>query len=338
VRFSLLSLSDNVGPLSAVLRVLQGLKGNFIVFVDSDDVLYPDFISSHVQVHLALPAPVAMTSSDVIETDAVGRVHVSGRYGFAAGCESFPRGLKPRAVSMRIGTVTDAQYEALSAATIAIPHYNTRWVWAPSTANMYRKSLVDTVVPAVTLAKTVYSNDAYFIPILHMMTGSVLILRQLSAYRLHDQNVFANQPLLQGIQQGRDGQREKDVTRQMLVLHTMTTRAKDFDRMLAGNRYWTTLDLLSGLSNMAREDFYGQEEARDVLIEALPSLIDIFGRRETIARLCERMHPDAAWDVIRPVNIGRPSIPVWRYFALKQAQHLLKKIKSFIVNRDPLSL
>jgi hypothetical protein len=87
---------------------------------------------------------------------------------------------------------------------------------------------------------------------------------------------------------------------------------------------------------MTREDYYGQEEARDILIEALPSLIKIFGRQETIARLCERMYPGAALDVIRSANIGLPSIPVWRDFAMTQAHHLLKNIKSLIVKSRPL--
>jgi glycosyltransferase involved in cell wall biosynthesis len=323
-RFSLMSLPDNVGQLNAVLHVLPQLRGNFVAFVDSDDILYPDFISLHVQAHLALPSPVALTSSDVIETDAAGHVHVSGRHGFAEGCDGFPRGLKPIETAMRIKCISDAEYVALSTATISVPHYNTRWVWAPGTANVYRKPIIDGLIPTGSMTNKDYSVDGYFNLLTHLMTGSALILRQLSTYRHHGRNIFSNRPLLQGIQQGREGQREKDVTRRMLVLKTLTMRSKDFNQVLAGNRYWETLDLLCGISDMTRQDYYGQPEAQAVLIEALPSLVETFGPHETIARLCERMRPAVAWSVLRSANLRQSAVDRGRYFTIAQWQRLCR--------------
>jgi len=146
-RFTVVPLQENLGQLRAGLEVLDRVRGSFVAFVDADDTLFPNYLSSHVQVHLALPATVAVTSSNIIETDADKNVLTGGRLGFAANCESELRGLKPAAATLRLASISDSEYERLSETTITIPHWRTQWVWAPGTANVYRKSALDLVRP-----------------------------------------------------------------------------------------------------------------------------------------------------------------------------------------------
>src|SRR5690242_768750 len=62
-RFSVVKMAENIGQLRAALAVFAQLRGEFVVSVDADDFLFANFLSSHVQVHLALPQSVGLSSS-----------------------------------------------------------------------------------------------------------------------------------------------------------------------------------------------------------------------------------------------------------------------------------
>jgi glycosyltransferase involved in cell wall biosynthesis len=61
-RFTVKRMAENLGQLRAALEILPHLRGGFVVSVDADDYLFPNFISSHFQVHLALPQSVGFSS------------------------------------------------------------------------------------------------------------------------------------------------------------------------------------------------------------------------------------------------------------------------------------
>ncbi|MGZ8416799.1 MAG: glycosyltransferase family 2 protein [Methyloceanibacter sp.] len=65
-RFRVVHLDENLGQLGAYFYAFELTSGETIV--DADDILFPSFVSSHVQVHLALPSSVALTSSNVVES------------------------------------------------------------------------------------------------------------------------------------------------------------------------------------------------------------------------------------------------------------------------------
>jgi glycosyltransferase involved in cell wall biosynthesis len=76
-RFRIVHLEKNLGQLGAFLEIFKLIRGEFVTIVDADDILFPNFVSSHVQVHLALPYGVALTSSNVVEDR--GRARADGR-------------------------------------------------------------------------------------------------------------------------------------------------------------------------------------------------------------------------------------------------------------------
>src|SRR4029079_5040721 len=86
-RFRVIHLDSNLGQLGAFLEVFGEIRGDFVTIVDADDILFSNFLSSHAQVHLALPLSVALTSSNVVEMTASGRA-LTGGY--------VPLGLKPQ--------------------------------------------------------------------------------------------------------------------------------------------------------------------------------------------------------------------------------------------------
>jgi glycosyltransferase involved in cell wall biosynthesis len=322
-RFRVVSLKENLGQLAAAIEVLPQLRGNFIVFVDSDDILFPQFISAHIQVHLALPAPVAFTSSNIIEADAEARVMVQSRHGFGDGLnlqKGRPCELQDVASALRLATVSDADYLSLSNATAMVPHFHTRWVWAPGTANVYRRSVLDRVLPHVRLTKPYYSCDSYFIRLLHLSTGSAIINRQLSMYRNHDRNMHSVGPQLQATSWMREDRAEIIVREHMLVLQTYLCRADDFNQMLAGNRYWSTLDLLCNIENASPRDYLGSPAAREILVAAFPRLEAVFGLTTVVRRLCERMTARDVWMTLRA---AKPSRVFLRLFVVAQLRQFL---------------
>ncbi len=323
-RFRVVPLKENLGQLGAAIEVLPRLRGNFIVFVDSDDLLFPQFISAHVQVHLALPAPVAFTSSNIIEADAEARVVVQGRHGFGAGLnleKGRPGELQDVASALRLATVSDADYLSLSSVTAMVPHFRTQWVWAPGTANVYRRSVLERVLPEVRLTRPYYSCDSYFIRLLHLSTGSAIINRQLSMYRNHDRNMHSAGPQLQATSWMRESRAEVVVREHLLVLQTYLCRADDFNRMLAGERYWSTLDLLCYIENASPREYLGRPAAREILAAAFPGLEAVFGLTTVVRRLCERMNARDVWMTLRAV---KPSSAFLRPFVTAQLRQFLK--------------
>src|SRR5271170_6261766 len=103
-RFSAVYLDENIGYLRGALKVLDRLSGSFVSFVDADDVLFTNYLSVHLQVHLALPWSVGLTSNNVIETDNLGRVITSGRCYFGDGLRTGDPGLQAEEMALRLST------------------------------------------------------------------------------------------------------------------------------------------------------------------------------------------------------------------------------------------
>ena len=198
-RFTILKLNENIGQLRAVLQVFDRIQGSFVVVVDADDLLFPEFLSFHLQVHLALPVAVSVTSSDVVEINADNRVLDGNRVGFAANCEPESRGLKTAEQRVRLATISEADYQRLSDATITVPHWKSHWMWAAGTPNMYRKYALDVALPDVSRLSGYVGFNGYFCPFLHLMSGSTLICRRLSAYRIHGRNTSSCTPSMRAV-------------------------------------------------------------------------------------------------------------------------------------------
>ena len=56
----------NGGQGAALLDGFRVSSGEFVVFLDADDVLFPDFVGTHIYTHLSLPWQVAFTSSHLV--------------------------------------------------------------------------------------------------------------------------------------------------------------------------------------------------------------------------------------------------------------------------------
>ena len=331
-RFSVVKLDENLGQLRAVLRVFDRLQGGFVVVVDADDMLLPEFLSLHLQVHLALPATLGFSSSDVLEIDANDRVLTGGRFGFADNCETDPRGLKPAEAAVRLSSVSDSDFARLHEGTIRIPYWKARWVWSPGTANMYRKAALEMALPDASRIHGHAGFDNYFCTILHLMTGTALITQRLSAYRLHGRNAFSSSPLMTAVQTQRPFANTRSSVQRLSVLHTLLSRSSEFNWILAGDRMWSTIDSLAAIENASPAAYFARQEVQDIVAETLRSTIGTFGPRTVLARLAERLDFRAIWRILSRAHGNRVPLALgWQYarevlrrrhFAASGQQHL----------------
>ena len=72
---------ENFGQLGAAARVFERLEGEF-AWAWSMPTTFSKLYVLHIQVHLAVPQPISLTSSNVVEVDAEDEVMIGGRVGF----------------------------------------------------------------------------------------------------------------------------------------------------------------------------------------------------------------------------------------------------------------
>jgi glycosyltransferase involved in cell wall biosynthesis len=170
IRFTLIRHESTRGQYAAFRTGVQHATGAFVSFLDSDDLLLPDFVSEHVRVHLSCP-PVAFTSSNQYQIESKGQV---------------------------IGGVhpdLETQNTYRSVGTISLRR--SFWVWATTSSMMFRRTVLDYVLGS---AEDAFKKcaDNYVCHFADLLGGSILIPSVLGCYRRHQRNTFSNNPLIGG--------------------------------------------------------------------------------------------------------------------------------------------
>jgi glycosyltransferase involved in cell wall biosynthesis len=243
-RFRIVHLEKNLGQLGAFLEIFKLIRGEFVTIADADDILFPNFVSSHVQVHLALPYGVALTLSNVVEMTADERALTGGYSSFGLSGSPITRGLRPADAALRLSTISDLGYQQLSRSTST--HVSGGgWIWAPGTSNMYRRSALALVHHHPKDRTYFRAADNYLNPFCHLFGGSGLIDRQLSAYRLHGANYFSQRESVYKLGAGKPEVRQLAVRERLETIQILLERAAHFEQILPGRRFWKAVDQLS---------------------------------------------------------------------------------------------
>jgi glycosyltransferase involved in cell wall biosynthesis len=306
-RFTLLFLDTNLGPMGSKRLALDRIQGEFVTFLDSDDLWFSNFMSSHVQVHLALPLGIAFTSSRVVEIDADGRVITGSNLGF--GFNSFegePRGLRSGDKGPRFSSISNADFELLSAQTTRINPEKAGWFWSPGSANMYRRNILDITCPAAAERTNFIDADIHFNRFCHILGGSAVIDRALSAYRMHGANISNALPSMSHLRTAKKERAEIQKRQRQEILRILLARAESFSWLIK-NRYWRALDLQSGESGEALAEYYAHWEIQQIIAEHLTHLIAIFGSAEVKKELGQRLPATALQPLLLESAVGSPS-------------------------------
>ncbi|MGE0846589.1 MAG: glycosyltransferase [Flavobacteriaceae bacterium] len=303
-RFRIIELERNLGHLGGFLRAVGEIRGDFVTAVDADDTLFPNFVSSHVQVHLAAPQNVGLTSSNVVETTADGRV-VTGSYA-PFGTQEPPdsAGLRPAGAAFRMPQVSDADYVRLAGATQSFTGPR-GWIWGAGTSNMYRRSIVNMVHFEPPDGVCFRAVDGHLCTFAHAIGGTALIDLPLSAYRIHDANDFALRESIGGLSPGRSKVPERVVGEGLKSLGILFERAELFGRLLPGERFWRAADQVGAAARNERGKFTPSADGAQPFSEHFETLVSVFGEKVAIIRLAERLRRRHLEALLREKSNGR---------------------------------
>lgn len=168
---------NNMGQLASMLDGLRIAQGVFVSFVDSDDVLLPEFCQTHVKIHMA--TSVAFTSSQIVEIDENNEIHTT--YSVSSPHKELSENIKNLDDLLNIN-VDNVEYEQLRHKKFG------GWYWSPNSSAMFRKSSIDILLNYSNTDKWIVSPDKFLFNFANLVGGSVNIFAPLVAYRRHKDN------------------------------------------------------------------------------------------------------------------------------------------------------
>jgi glycosyltransferase involved in cell wall biosynthesis len=191
----------NGGQGAAMLDGLRASSGDFICFLDADDILFPNFTSAHVFVHLALRQQVAFTSSDLVHINSCGRV-LTGSSGvirniFLSDSPDSDIALPELAIADNIDALLNPQREAIRRC-IHVPNARLGYHWSSCSGLVFKRAALEMLSFDDVLLQMRISAD-FYLTLCHFISGSAVIDSKLGAYRIHGRNGYAAQPFLDGI-------------------------------------------------------------------------------------------------------------------------------------------
>ncbi|MGO9566826.1 MAG: glycosyltransferase [Desulfomonilaceae bacterium] len=169
-RFSLIRQERNAGQMEAFKTGLAATSGDFVLFVDSDDLILPQCMTMHLAAHFYLK-DVAFTCSALARINENAAL-ISGHF------PSFPYD-------------GSSSFVFLEPATLFKPY----WPWTATSAMLFRRAAIQWAIPADTSTLALCA-DNYLANIAHLLGGSALIPEVLTLYRLHQSNNFATRFVL----------------------------------------------------------------------------------------------------------------------------------------------
>jgi glycosyltransferase involved in cell wall biosynthesis len=288
-RFTVEALPENLGQLGAVIWALQRTKGGFVSIVDADDFLFPNFASSHLQVHLALPRNVALTSSNIVEISQAGSMLTGGYMSFHTNCKHKDalKGLREGGSVMRLETISDEDYLRLHKNTAVLWPTWKGWLWAPGSSNVFRRSILNRTAVNGLGDKLLRSADGHFVPFCHALGGTALIDVPLCGYRHHGENYFAKGESVTTLRQGTRQYEEKSRVDSRQTLEVLLQNVDVFGWQLA-ERFWPTVDQLTRMPKEELRDYYSEPGVERIFTKHVASLLAFFGEQETFKKLRAR--------------------------------------------------
>ncbi len=229
---TILRRSDNGGQSLASKEGFEASSGEYVVFLDADDVLLPSCIATHVFVHLSLRIPVGFSSADMIQS-VDSRMVLGTIYRLSEYVRS-GRGRKPGLLrridesAPEVWPLHSAEAGLENQVHLVLPSDCDfqSWFWAPTSCNCFRRDALQLFFNTERLGELRSCTDAYLIRGVSLLMGSVVIDRALAIYRLHGMNVFSKHPNLFGmLNYERGGVSDNDLVGRKLVIDHLIAKA-----------------------------------------------------------------------------------------------------------------
>lgn len=325
-RFTIANLSENLGQLGAAFWALDRIKGNFVTFVDADDILFPAFASTHLQIHLAIPRSVAMSTSNIVEINAAGEP-ITSRYDlFGKDGGGDTKGLTREDGVVRLSTISADQYKLLNQQTTTRAPYKGSWFWAPGTSNMFRRTILDMCRIKSNSDIFMRAADSHFNHLCHAIGGTAIIDVTLAGYRQHGANYFSKMETIAGIRRGPPNYTYNSRKKTRETLECFMEKTPFFNWILP-SRYWSVVDQLPNIRSEDLPSYFSEPEAKDLFTRHIQKICDEFGYKDSVRQICARFDHSSAMKIFES-GLAVGNYPRARkYFrrnSIKKALSLLK--------------
>lgn len=179
LNIKLIKHDKNYGQLKAFQSGLKEAQGQFVSFIDSDDVIVRDYAAAHIKVHMA--TNVAFTSSQIIEIDEYDNIHT-------LHSPSSPQEGNTLKIK-ELDELLNCDIEKLSFKILdkkSAPFGG--WFWSPSTSAMFRKSAIEILQEYEKFEEWRICPDKFLFNLANLIGGSAIIYAPLVGYRRHNSN------------------------------------------------------------------------------------------------------------------------------------------------------
>jgi len=250
--FRLLRRDSNRGHVINCLSTLENTRGAFVTYLDADDFLLPEFVSTHVKAHLNDLHSAALSVTDQIQVDGAGQV-LAGTCHWHQKWRMVEAGTAWRDLTQARSWISDQPYR-MQEIGISRLHYvpawwsswlQERWIWGATSGIVFRRSVIESLAPSLeqSLAPlSAISFDGYFARFAHSVGGTVVVDSAQGAYRRHGKNLWSSNQLLGGQtpNSSQDGI-GKFQNEQRIARHTLVTKYRDFVRLFGGDLYYSIM-------------------------------------------------------------------------------------------------
>ncbi len=212
--------SENGGQLAASLDGLAASTGQYVLFLDADDLLLEECVATHVFVNLSLRFPVGFTYCDmlVLTGDRLvrgSRLAIAHYVSDGAGAKLAP--VRPIPQDIAGGWISKVDPSIANRLYYVDTTYR-GWPWSQTSGMFFRRDALDIWANMPGLADLRRSTDGIFARGLNALTGSVVIDQSLAIQRIHGANSFFYRGELTNLVDFEATRDEHRVTRQRTAL------------------------------------------------------------------------------------------------------------------------
>lgn len=174
---------ENRGQMAAMQSGLSNANGQFICFIDSDDILIKDYAKTLLRVHLS--CSVAFVSGQLIEIGESDEIHTTYSISSFQKEKSFE--LKSLQDLLNVD-VDNVDFKILTLKEVSFGG----WHWSAMSANMFRRSALDLFLEYDTPENWKICPDKFLLNFAHLIGGSAIVYAPLVGYRRHECNAGAS--------------------------------------------------------------------------------------------------------------------------------------------------
>jgi glycosyltransferase involved in cell wall biosynthesis len=270
--FQLVRREVNHGHVMNSLSVLDEVKGAFVTFLDADDFLFPEFVSTHVKAHLNDVNSAALSVTDQIQVDAAGQV-LAGTCHWHQKWRAFEPGTAWTELTQARSWTSTSPYR-MEPLDISRLHYipawwsswlMERWIWGATSGIMFRRTVIESLAPPMEQPADLghITMDGYFGRFAHSVGGTLVVDGAQGAYRRHGRNIWSSNQVLGG--QTANGARDQAArfrSQQRMARQVLETKYRDLVQLFGHELYYSIAWQL--MSNGDFHDFaqkHGEDRA-----------------------------------------------------------------------------